>query len=210
MSQIAHINQIVQVKKVRGFGYATVDLINSDGSIRRRDRTLVVKFPDASNDAIQPGSLWSVTGQERLSQYVVNDFAVSEYCVDAGKVSYLKPSGRILSRWISANIEGIGPVIADRLARLKGLKESVESNDRERLFSVSGMTKARVDRLIKGWPNEHLYDVMSWLEEQYLPVGLGPRLIDIFGGIRNKRLLSTIWNFMLMQWNRPNFTEANR
>ena len=198
MSQVAHMNQIVQVKKVRNFGYATVDLINSDGSIKRRSRTIVVKFPDASNDAIQPGSLWSVTGQERLNQYVVNDFAVSEYCVDVGKVSYLKPSGRILSRWISANIKGIGPVIADRLARMKGLKESIESNDRERLLSVAGMTATRVDLLIKGWPNEHLYDVMSWLEAQCLPLGLGPKLIDIFGSEALEKIKASPFLLMTM------------
>lgn len=198
MTQVAHINQIVQVKKLRSFGYATVDMINPDGSIRRRDRTLVVKFPEASNDAIQPGSLWSVTGQERLSQYVVNGYAVSEYCVDAGQVSYLKPSGRILSRWISANIEGIGTVIADRLARLEGLKEAVESNDREKLQSVAGMNQARVDRLVEGWPSEHLYDVMSWLEAQCLPLGLGPKLIDIFGGDALEKIKATPFLLMTM------------
>ncbi|MCG8073716.1 MAG: ATP-dependent RecD-like DNA helicase [Candidatus Thiodiazotropha taylori] len=181
MTQITHINQVVQVKKVRSFGYATVDLISPDGSIRKRDKTFVVKFPEVANDAVRVGSLWKITGQEKLSHYVINDFAVSEYCLDAGEISYLKPSGRILSRWISSNISGIGKTIADRLTRLEGLKEAVENNDRAKLLSVSGMTNSRVDRLIEGWPDEHLYEVMSWLESQNLPLGLGPKLIDIFG-----------------------------
>lgn len=180
MNQISHINQVVQVKKLRSFCYASVDMINPDSTIRKRDKTLVVKFPKSASDAVQVGSLWEVTGQERVNEYVVNDFAVSEYTLDAGTIKYLKPSGRILSRWISSNIKGIGETIANRLVRLEGFETAVRNKDREKLLSVSGMNATRVDRLVQNWPDDHLYEVIGWLESQELPLGIGHKLIDAF------------------------------
>jgi exodeoxyribonuclease V alpha subunit len=181
MTNIMHLNQVVQIKKVRNYGFATVDLINNDGSIRKRDKTLVVKFPDSAVEAANIGSLWRISGQESATQFVVNDFTVHEYTLNAGKIKYLKPSGKILSRWISSNVTGIGSTIANSLIRLEGLSDIVQKEDRETLQSVAGMSSSRVDRLIEHWPDDHLYEVIEWLEAQQLPLGLGHKLIDVFG-----------------------------
>jgi len=181
MTKIFHLNQVVQVKKMRGFGYATVDLISHDGAIKQRDKTLVVKFPESVFDAVQAGSLWQVSGREVVNEFTVNDFTIFEYTLHAHSVKYLRPSGKVLSRWISSNVPGIGGTIANRLVRLPGLQEAISSQDTEKLLSVSGMTRVRTQNLIRKWPDEHLYEVIDWLDVQNLPLGLGHKLIDIFG-----------------------------
>ncbi|WP_067584074.1 AAA family ATPase [Endozoicomonas ascidiicola] len=181
MSQITHLRQIVQVRKKRAGGYATVDLIKPDGSIRKREKPLVVHFPDHAQGAATVGSLWEVSGHERENSFTVNDFIISEYTIDATEIHFLKPSGKVLSRWISGNIKGIGGVIANRLVRLPNLAELIEKRERSSLLAVAGMSEARLDRLLDEWPDDTLYDTITWLEEQQLPLGLGEKLSTIFG-----------------------------
>lgn len=181
MSQITHMRQIVQVKKQRAHCYAAVDLINLDGSVRKRDKTLVVQFPEYAKEAATPGSLWEVSGKEHLSQFTVNDIPIIEYTIEANNIKFLRPSGRILARWISSNIKGIGNVIANRLVRLKNLQAHIKNNDKSALLVVRGMTVDRASRLIEQWPDDCLYKTISWLEEQKLPLGLGAKLVAIFG-----------------------------
>ena len=181
MSEITHLRQIVQVKKRRVHGYATVDLIRPDGSIRKRDKTLVVRFPERAQGAVTEGSLWEVSGKERDNTFTVNDYIVSEYAIDASAIKYLKPSGKVLSRWIVSNIKGIGGVIADRLVRLPDLLTLVENNNKPALLQVAGMSEARVERLFKEWPDDSLFKAIAWLEEQQLPLGLGEKLSSLFG-----------------------------
>lgn len=198
MTNVSHFNQVVQVKKMRSFGYAAVDLVSNDGSIKQRDKTLVVKFPETVLDAVHAGSLWQVSGPEIVNEFSVNNFTVSEYTLLAKTVKYLRPSGKILSRWISSNVPGIGGTIANRLVRLQGLQEAIISQDREKLLSVSGMTLARIRNLIKNWPEEHLYEVIDWLESKHLPLGLGHKLIDIFGSDALKNIKAHPFLMMAM------------
>lgn len=181
MSEIVHLRQIIQVKKQRANSYATVDLVNADGSIKKRDRTTVVKFPEHAQDTATAGSLWEVSGTERLNHFTINDFPLSEYTIDADNIKLLRPSGRILSRWISNNIKGIGSVIANRLVRNKKLAQLIETQDREALLNIAGMTENRVKDLIGSWPSEALFSAINWLEEQNLPLGFGEKLVAIFG-----------------------------
>ncbi|PKN12714.1 MAG: AAA family ATPase [Deltaproteobacteria bacterium HGW-Deltaproteobacteria-4] len=181
MSSISHLNQIVQVVKPRRDGYATVKMVDSNGSIISRDKTLVVKFPSHSLEAVRLGSLWQVSGTEKVSQYKINGYDVSEYTITAAEVKYLKPAGRVLSRWISTNVKGVGKTIADRLVRKQGMLEAIRKRDREVLRSIKGMSDDRIDSLFKIWPDDHLYEVIEWLEERHLPLGLGNKLIDVFG-----------------------------
>jgi len=181
MNQIVHLRQVIQVKKQRANGYATVDLINPDGSIKKRDRTTVVKFPEHASETARIGSLWEVSGKESLNQFTINDFIISEYTIRAENIKFLKPSGRILSRWISSNIKGIGCVIANRLVRTKNLSTLIENRNVETLLSVAGMTLTRVNDLLDNWPSEALYNTIHWLEEQNLPLGFGEKLVSIFG-----------------------------
>lgn len=181
MSQITHLRQIVQVKKRRMYGYATVDLVRPDGSIRKRDKPLVVRFPEHAQGAVTAGSLWEVSGKERVNTFTANDFVISEYAIEATSIKYLKPSGKVLSRWIAANIQGIGGVIANRLVRTPNLDRLIENKDKQALFQIAGMTAKRVDRLLEGWPDDSLFKAIEWLEEQQLPLGLGEKLSDLFG-----------------------------
>lgn len=181
MSEVVHLRQIIQVKKQRANSYATVDLVNADGSIKKRDRTTVVKFPEHAQDTATTGSLWEVSGRERLNHFTINDFPLSEYTIDADSIKFLKPSGRILSRWISNNIKGIGSVIANRLVRHKKLAQLIETQDTDALLNIAGMTENRVKDLIESWPSEALFKTINWLEEQNLPLGFGEKLVAIFG-----------------------------
>ncbi|MCB4438266.1 ATP-dependent RecD-like DNA helicase [Alteromonas sp. McT4-15] len=188
MNTVTHLNQIFQVKKRRQFGYATVDLINQNGSIRKRDKTIVVRFPKGAVEAAQVGSLWQISGKERLSSFVVNDIHVTEYNVDADEIKYLRPSGQILARWISSNIKGVGSVIANRLVRLKDLNTLVKTRNREALLSVAGMSKDRVEALFDKWPDDGLYETIEWLESHSLPLDLGNKLVNIFGALAIDRI----------------------
>jgi exodeoxyribonuclease V alpha subunit len=181
MNEVVHLRQIIQVKKQRANSYTTVDLINTDGSIKKRDKTTVVKFPEHAKDTATAGSLWEVSGKERLNHFTLNDFSLSEYTIDAGNIKFLRPSGRILSRWISNNIKGIGSVIANRLVRLKKLAHLIETQDSEALLNIAGMTENRVKDLLDSWPSEALFNTINWLEEQNLPLGFGEKLVTIFG-----------------------------
>jgi exodeoxyribonuclease V alpha subunit len=181
MNEVIHLRQIIQVKKQRSNSYATVDLINVDGSIKKRDKTTVVKFPEHAKDTATIGSLWEVSGKERLNHFVVNDFSLSEYTIDAANIKFLKPSGRILSRWISSNIKGIGSVIANRLVRNKQLTQLIIQQDKQALLNIAGMTESRVRDLLDNWPSSALYNTINWLEEQCLPLGFGEKLVAIFG-----------------------------
>lgn len=180
-SNVVHVRQVVQVKTRRAGGYATVDLISKDGTVRSRDKTTVVKFPEDAIAASTVGSLWEVSGKERLDQIVVKNFPISEYTVVADNIKYLRPSGRMLARWISCNVKGIGGVIANRLVRLKNLGALIEDRDRDALLEVAGMSDERVQRLFEQWPNAGLFKTIEWLEEQQLPLGLGDDLVTIFG-----------------------------
>lgn len=201
MSSISHLNQIVQVMKPRRNGYATVKMIDGDGSIISRDKTLVVKFPSHALEAVRPGSLWQVSGAETLSRYKANGYNVSEYTIAAGKVKFLKPAGRVLSRWISTNVKGVGKTIADRLVRKQGMLEAIRNRDRGILLSIKGMSDDRIDSLFEHWPDDHLYEVIEWLEERQLPIGLGNKLIDVFGSEALEKVKAS--PFLLMAMGAP-------
>lgn len=157
MSAVAHLNQLVQVRRRRSKGFATVDLVNPDGSIRRRDRTQVVRFPKHVREVASEGSVWRLSGEEREHQFTINGVRVTEYTIIPNELTYQRPSGRLLARWISVNIKGIGGVIANRLVRLKGLDQLIQDRDTEALLAVAGMSTARVERLIEGWPEDDLH-----------------------------------------------------
>lgn len=181
LGNVVHLRQVVQVRKCRAWGYAVVDLVNPDGAINKRDKTVVVKFPEDVRDVAIDGSLWEVSGKEYLYNYMVDGIRLGEYRIEAEKVVFLRPSGVILARWISSNVRGIGTVIANRLVRIKNLSSLVESRNEEALLDVAGMTHERVQCLFEYWPDPNLYKTIEWLEEQQLPLGLGEKLVAVFG-----------------------------
>jgi exodeoxyribonuclease V alpha subunit len=178
---IEHVNQVIQISRTRAMGFATVDLVNKDGSIRKRDRTTVVHFPEDAQGAATAGSLWEVSGKEQANNFKVNDTWIFEYTIEPNQLRYLRPSGQVLARWLSTNIKGVGRVIANRLVRLPNLNQLIKNRDRNQLLAVAGMSGDRVDRLINDWPDDSLHEAIEWLESQQLPLGLGAKLVSIFG-----------------------------
>lgn len=181
MNDVSHLRQVIQVKKPRAWGFATVNMINNDGTIKIRDKALVVHFPSNIIEAAKAGSLWKVSGKERLNCYEIKDFTISEYVIDADEIEYLRPTGHVLSRWLNYNIKGIGAVLANRLVRTKNLKKLIDERNKDALLEVSGMTDKRVEKLFDQWPSDHLHKTIEWLEAQQLPLGLGDQLFTVFG-----------------------------
>mgnify|MGYP006973018399 FL=1 len=68
LGNVVHLRQVVQVRKCRAWGYAVVDLVTPDGAIKKRDKTVVVKFPEDVRDVAIDGSLWEVSGREYLDR----------------------------------------------------------------------------------------------------------------------------------------------
>jgi exodeoxyribonuclease V alpha subunit len=180
MSSVFHLNQVVQVLKERRGNYASVNFIDDRGGIVKRDKTVVVKFPEGTDELAASGSLWVVSGRESVSNFTRDGYFISEYMIKATSAKYLKPSGRVLSRWISSNVPDIGFTIADRLARTKDIEYVIANIDRKKLLSIDGMNYRRVDNLLECWPSNHLYKVIEWLDRQRLPLGIASKLIDIF------------------------------
>lgn len=197
-SNVVHVRQVVQIKKCRDRGYATVDLINKDGSVLQREKTLVVKFPANTGSLASLGSLWEVSGKEYVNQYSVHGTDITEYTIEAEEIKYLRPSGRILARWISANINGIGSVIANRLVRTRNFSDLIESRNTDVLLEISGMSSERVRRLYEQWPDESLYKTIEWLQEQQLPIGLSDKLVAIFGAAAIDQIKSHPFLLMAM------------
>lgn len=181
MSHLAHLFTIVQVNSVRHFGYATVSALNKDGSRAKRADPLVVLFPEDARDLVVKGSVWRVSGEERVESFTVREYTRYETVIDANKVEFVRPSGLLLARWINANVQGIGPVIANRLVRQRKLEKWVAEKDVKSLGAVAGMTEMRANRLIEQWPKPELFEIIEWLQKLDLPLGLGNKLISIFG-----------------------------
>lgn len=181
MNQIAHLFTIVQVDSVRRFGYAMVSVLNKDGSRAKRAEPLVVLFPEEVRELTVKGSVWRVAGAERVASFAIGEYTRYETVIDAKKVEFVRPSGLLLARWISANVQGIGPVIANRLVRQRKLEKWVAEGDVKSLMMVAGMSGERANRLIEQWPKPELFDTIEWLQRLDLPVGLANKLISIFG-----------------------------
>ena len=181
MKRIAHLFTMVQVETVRNCGYAMVSVLNRDGSLARRADPLAVHFPEEVREMLVNGSVWKVTGEERVATFTIGGYTRYETLIDATQVKFVRPSGLLLARWISANVQGIGSVIANRLVRQRKLEKWVAEYDVKSLLTVAGMTEERARRLIELWPKPELYEMIDWLQKQSFPVGLAEKLVRIFG-----------------------------
>lgn len=197
-TNVVHHRQVVQIKRCRDRGYATVYLVNRDGSLASRDKALVVKFPSLTGDLVTTGSLWEVSGKEYINSYSVHGNVITEYTIAAEEVKFLRPTAEILARWISANISGIGSVIAKRLVRVRNLSELITNRDTEALLAIAGMSNNRVRRLYEHWPDDFLYTTIDWLQAHKLPIGIGEKLVTIFGADAIKQIESHPFLLMAM------------
>jgi len=181
MKQIAHLYTLVQIDTVRRYGFALVSVLNSDGSRAKRAEPLVVKFPKETLELVVKGSVWRVTGDESVSSFTIGGYTRYETVISATMVEFVRPSGLLLARWISSNVQGIGSVIANRLVRKRCLDKWAVDGDVVSLMTVAGMTEARAKHLIEQWPQPELFNTIAWLQKFQLPLGLAEKLIRIFG-----------------------------
>lgn len=175
----ARLYTLVQIAKQRSGGYYFVHLINSDGTLKKRRRSLIVQFPSHLG-SLPIGSLWKVRGQQTVSQFMVNSFLVYEDVLSATHATMVQPAKHTLSRWISLNVDGVGEVIANRLIRNRSLEKWVRNADIDALCSVPGMNTKLAKRLIEQWPEEGLYETMDWLDALNLSPSLGFKLVNLF------------------------------
>jgi len=176
----ARLYSLVQIAKQRKGGYCYVHLINADGTIKKRQRSLIVRFPSDLAE-VPVGSLWKVTGQQAVNQFMVNGYLIYEDVLEAAHASMVRPAKFTLSRWIRINIDGIGEVIANRLVRQRSLEKWIRSADIDALCTVHGMNSTLAHRLVEQWPQEGLYQTMDWLDNLNLSSSLGFKLVNLFG-----------------------------
>lgn len=173
---------MVQIAKVRPSGIRTAWEVREDGSLAQRDATLAIQFPTQWREAASVGSIWSVEGKIERRNYKARGFTVNDDLLTVESAQYVRPSGELLARWISKNIGGLGDVIARRLVRaLPDIDAVVRRGDVQALTAVSGINEGRAKTLIEKWPPEGLYDVLGWLQESGLPLGLADRLARVYG-----------------------------
>jgi len=196
----ARIYSLIQIAKHRNGGYCYVHLINADGTIKQRQRSLIVRFP-RDLGALPVGSVWKVSGQQAVNQFMVNGYLIYEDVLEATHASMVRPTKHTLSRWIRINIEGIGEVIANRLVRQRNLETWVRNADIDALCGVHGMNATLARRLIDQWPEEGLYRTMDWLDALDLSPSLGFNLLKLFGGEVIDRLTDN--PFLLLGLNVP-------
>ncbi len=172
----------IQIAKVRDSGIRTAYVVNDDGSIQNRKRTLAIKMPKSCLEVATTGSVWSVNGAMSQRSYKINNFEVTEDLLTVNDANFLRPSGELLARWLSSNIEGCGDVKARRLVRaLPNIDELVRNNDANALCAVSGVSLSLAQKIIAEWPSDALYAVLKWLQDSGLPMGLADRLARVYG-----------------------------
>jgi exodeoxyribonuclease V alpha subunit len=192
--------QLVQVVRVRKKGYAFVHMINRDGTIKKRQRALVVHFLHEEGE-LRIGSLWEVCGPQEVNQFMSGGYLVYEDVLYANKARFVRPSRHTLARWISLNVDGIGEVLGNRLTRNRSLEQWIKNKDVEGLCSVPGITQKLAHNLIQTWPQDGLYQTIEWLDALDLSPSLGYKLIKILGADAVSKLKAN--PFMLLGMNVP-------
>lgn len=173
---------MVQIAKIRPSGIRTAWEVQEDGSIAHRDTILAVQFPTQMREAASVGSVWSVEGEIERRNYKAHGFVVQDDLLTVETARFLRPSGELLTRWISRNIDGMGDVIARRLVRaFPDIDAVVRSGDRQALTTVAGVNESRARALIEKWPPQGLYGVLNWLQASNLPLGISDRLARVYG-----------------------------
>lgn len=132
--------------------------------------------------AATPGSVWLVDGETSRRTWRRDGFTMEQEVVHARTARCQRPAGDLLARWIATNVDGIGEVIARRLVRaVADLDGCVRQGDVGTLTAVAGVSAARARALVECWPHKGLYDVLAWLQEANLPLGLSDRLSRVYG-----------------------------
>ena len=173
---------LVQLKDKPKSGIARAHEIATNGCIVDRPRPLAVRLPKACIGAARAGTVWWVEGDIAIRTLMIGDYRVEQDILHASSAEFRRPSGDLLARWIASNVPGIGEVIARRLLRaLPDLDQRVRDRDLEAMRGVAGMSDTRARALLDHWPSKALYDVLTWLQDVGLPLGLSERLCRVYG-----------------------------
>ena len=173
---------LVQLREAPRGGVARAHEVASDGRVVNRSTPLAVRLPKSCHGAATPGSVWLVDGEKTKRTWQRDGFTMEQEVVHASTARFQRPAGGLLARWIAANVDGIGEVIARRLVRaVADLDGCVRQGDIRTLTAVAGVSVGRARALVECWPHKGLYDVLAWLQEANLPLGLSDRLSRVYG-----------------------------
>lgn len=172
---------MVQVTKVRKYRQAKVIPISQDGSQVPRKRTLAVCFPEQVFSEVDVGTVWEVRGDIEPQTFTVNDWEHTEDLLVAESAKFLRLSGDVLAFYLAQKVEGVGPVIASRVARTEGIEKIIVEQDIERLCQIKGVDSQRAYSLIRCWPDSAVMEAIEWVQSVKMSPHIGRRMIDIFG-----------------------------
>lgn len=154
----------VQVTKVRKYRQAKVVPISPDGSQVPRKRTLAVRFPDSVFSEVDVGTVWMVQGDIESQTFIVNDWEHTEDLLVAKSAKFVRLSGDVLAYYLAQKVEGVGPVIASRVARTEDIEKLIAEQDIERLCQIKGVDSQRAVSLIRCWPDSAVMEAIEWVQ----------------------------------------------
>lgn len=168
---------IIQVSKIRLNGSVSAKKLSDDYRVVNTHKKLCVTLPEALRGVVQEGSVWEVHGSMSEISYEVKNFTIYEEQLQATSAKMLRPKTSLMEHWLQKNIDGIGSVKAQRLARNPNLIEFIDAQDYTALKAL-GLTELTVSQLIRKFPNDQLLQVINWLSERNLPVKVANVIVD--------------------------------
>jgi exodeoxyribonuclease V alpha subunit len=171
----------VQVTRVRKFRQVTAVQILPDGSHALRKRNLAIQFPKNLFEAVESGTVWDVDGEMKIQSYKVNGWDHTEDLLVVDSARYKRLSGEVLAYYLTRKVDGVGSVIASRVARIEGIENIIHNKDVSRLCQIKGVDAQRAYSLINFWPDSVTMDAIEWVQKSNMSPSLGRRMIEIFG-----------------------------
>ena len=174
---------LLQLRDQPVAGIAKAQEVATDGRVVQRRLPIAVRLPRECMPLAKPGTLWSVEGSSAIRVIERQGRKFEQEVVQARTARLQRPDGELLARWISANVPGIGEVIARRLVRaVPDLDGQVRAGNLEALCEVAGLSEQRARALLEHWPEQGLYEVIDWLQQADIPLGIAERLCRLHGG----------------------------
>lgn len=171
----------IQVTRLRKFLQATAVPLSPDGAQLPRRRTLAVSFPDDVFAEVKAGTVWQVEGEMSSQAFDIGGWEHTEDLLIAKRAIFKRLSGDVLAFYLSKNVDGIGSVIAKRVARTEKIAQIILENDVARLCQISGVNEKRASMLIRHWPDNLLEDAIEWIQSAEMSPRIARKMIEVFG-----------------------------
>lgn len=171
----------VQITRVRKFQQASAVPILPDGSRAPRQINLAIHFPEDIFPEVESGTVWDVDGVMKRQTYKVSGWQYVEDLLVANSAQYRRLSGEVLAYYLTQKVDGVGSVIASRVARIEGIEKIIHDKDIERLCQIKGVDNQRAYSLIHFWPDKLIMEAIEWVQKAKMSPRLGRRMIEIFG-----------------------------